>query len=499
MKPEALASRRRSTGENTAWELAAQMTVLVCGLLIMGMLARSLGPAGYGLYAVLITVLCWVEYGLSAFFSRATIKAVADADRWQPVARTALRGGLMLGVLFAVGFAIAAWPVAVVLGMPEWAWLMALIAIDVPIFIRSQIYLQIFAGLQSFRRRALAIACRAMARLALVGGVVWLGGGIPEAALTWLGASCVELLVARSLSGLRPHGPRVSTRALAISSIPLFVAAVALKLTDGLDLIIVKAATTAELAGWYAGAVNLALVPAFLGMALMPVILSSVSAHRKREGRLAAGKAGAVWLRLGFLALPIVAVGAAMSLEVTRLILGTGFLQSAEYFPILLAACAGRIWLALGTAFLAGLDMAGEAAQFAVGFLLLSPIGIVGGLLLGGVIGAATGYAIVSWLAVGGMLVLMLRKRVSRVPLMSGLRAVVAVVVVLVVGGAMPLAVSLPAMFLKGLLLLIIGALVLAVCGEFKRGDVQRVIAAKNLFLRRSNDGVKSRSLEAMR
>ncbi len=473
MRAEAAGERKDSTLHSTAWELGAQITVLICGLLIMGTLARSLGPAGYGQYAVLITVLCWIEYGLGAFFSRATIKAIAEADEWQPVARTALRGGLVLSVMFAVGFAIAAWPIALVLGMPELAWIMALMAIDIPIFLRGQLYLQIFAGRRSFRGRAIATAGRALSRVVLILIVVELGGGVPEATLTWLGASIVELVIARSLSGLRVHGPRVPTRALAVASIPLFVAAVCLKFTDGLDLIIVKSVTTSELAGLYAGATNLALVPAFLGMALMPVILSSVSDRRKREGRASAGRAGAAWLRLGFLALPAAAIGAALSPEITQLVLGAGFAQSAEFFPYLLAACAGRVWLALATAFLAGLDLATIAAKFAVAYLIASPLGVFGGLFLGGVVGAAAGYAIVAWIGVVGLLVVLIASRAAVIPWNSALRSLAAVGCVLVLGSYLPEASHLVTIFFKGFLLLLVASGVLALLGEFTTGDLQ--------------------------
>src|SRR5690606_26275716 len=152
---------------------------------------------------------------------------------------------------------------------------------------------------------------------------------------------------------LRLDGARASTRALFISSIPLFVAALCMRFTDGMDLFIVKMLTDEQTAGWYAGAVNLALVPAFLGMALMPVILSGVAEQRKRLGMAAAGVAGAAWLRLGLMLLPFAAIGIVLSSELTFMILGPEFARTADFLSLLLMASAGRVWLTLATAFLA--------------------------------------------------------------------------------------------------------------------------------------------------
>jgi O-antigen/teichoic acid export membrane protein len=183
---------------------------------------------------------------------------------------------------------------------------------------------------------------------------------------------------------------------LAISSLPLFVAAVCLKLIDGMDIVIVKATIGGEMAGWYAGAANLALVPGFLGMALLPVILSTVSMERRQRGIASAAQKASGWIRLGCLALPLVAIAALLSPEITEVVLGEAFGPAAAILPLLLIACAGRVWIALGTAFLAGLDMAFLAARFAIAYLIAAPIAVVSGLWISGPVGAAAGYAMLT-------------------------------------------------------------------------------------------------------
>ncbi len=462
--------RRGSAFRSATWELGAQSAVLAFGLLAMAWLARLLGPAGYGQYAVLITVLCWVEYGLAGFYSRATIKAVAEADAWQAVARTILHSGLYVGGAFALGFALLAWPIASALGMPDLAWLVAVLALDVPVFLRSQIYLQVFAGQDSFGRRAVIIVARALTRVSLIGLVVWMGGGVPEAALTWLGASILELLVARSLRRFPLRGPRVSTRVLAISSLPLFVAAVCLKLADGLDIVIVKATVGGEVAGWYAGAANLALVPGFLGMALMPVILSTVSTQRKQRGVALAAQGASGWIRLGCLALPLVAIAALLSAGITEVVLGEAFGPAAAILPFLLAACAGRVWIALGTAFLAGLDMAVLAARFAVAYVVAAPIAVISGLWIYGPIGAAAGYAIVAWLGVACFMAVLMTIRTMSIPWLSATRSLVVIVAVTLAGSIMP-GEGLVFLAGKALLLFVVAMLVFVMTGELAHAD----------------------------
>jgi O-antigen/teichoic acid export membrane protein len=458
--------------------LAAQSTVLVCGLLIMGMLARKLGPAGYGQYAVVITVLSWVESSLSSFFSRAVIKSIAESDDWEPVARTALRSALVLGTGLAILLAALAWPLAAILGMKDLAWLLALIAIDIPIFLRSQIYLQIFAGLHSFRGRAIVTATRSIARLVLVLLVIVMGGGVTAATLTWLGASLAELFIARTLSTLRLDGARASTRALFVSSIPLFVAALCMRFTDGMDLFIVKMLTDEQTAGWYAGAVNLALVPAFLGMALMPVILSGVAEQRKRLGMAAAGVAGAAWLRLGLMLLPFAAIGIVLSSELTFMILGPEFARTADFLSLLLMASAGRVWLTLATAFLAGMDRATVAARISVVYLLLSPIGVAIGFTIAGAPGAAGGYAIMAWVGVLMVIVTLLHTRLVAIPWHSALRAFVVFGTVLAIGMLLPAGEGILHVVLAGALLAVVTLGLFVLLGEKLPGQlIARIVA----------------------
>ena len=59
----------------------AESLLLPTGLILAAFLARRLGPGGYGLFAVTAAVIAWIEWSLTALFSRASVRFVADATR----------------------------------------------------------------------------------------------------------------------------------------------------------------------------------------------------------------------------------------------------------------------------------------------------------------------------------------------------------------------------------------------------------------------------------
>jgi O-antigen/teichoic acid export membrane protein len=250
-----------------------------------------------------------------------------------------------------------------------------------------------------------------------------------------------------------------------------------------MDIVIVKATIGGEMAGWYAGAANLALVPGFLGMALLPVILSTVSMERRQRGIASAAQKASGWIRLGCLALPLVAIAALLSPEITEVVLGEAFGPAAAILPLLLIACAGRVWIALGTAFLAGLDMAFLAARFAIAYLIAAPIAVVSGLWISGPVGAAAGYAIVAWLGVACFMAVLMTIRTVSIPWLSATRSLAVIVVVTLIG-SMLTGEGLVFLASKALLLFVVAALVFVMTGERSRADrqmIQRSLHGSNI------------------
>jgi O-antigen/teichoic acid export membrane protein len=68
--------------------LLAEAVFPLTGLITAAFLTRRLGPAGYGLFTLVATVVTWVEGSLVTVFARATFKFVAEAEDWRPIGTT---------------------------------------------------------------------------------------------------------------------------------------------------------------------------------------------------------------------------------------------------------------------------------------------------------------------------------------------------------------------------------------------------------------------------
>ena len=62
--------------DGTARIFLAELLFPLTALITTGFLTRQLGPEGYGLLALTLTTIIWVESAITSFFSKATIKFV---------------------------------------------------------------------------------------------------------------------------------------------------------------------------------------------------------------------------------------------------------------------------------------------------------------------------------------------------------------------------------------------------------------------------------------
>src|SRR5207253_2658500 len=142
-----------------------------------------------------------------------------------------------------------------------------------------------------------------------------------------IGASLVELAVSRRY--VRP--PLIGRAALPARqfwsyAVPLFLTAVSTRLYDKLDLFVLKSlGATAEQAGIYAAAQNLALIPAIFSLAFAPLLLSTLSSLCFSRDLDSARAMSRDALRIIFWLLPLAAVVAGAAPEIVAWIFGRPF------------------------------------------------------------------------------------------------------------------------------------------------------------------------------
>jgi O-antigen/teichoic acid export membrane protein len=326
--------------------LASESLVLPVGIAIAALLARSFGAAGYGVFALALSMVAAAEWVISALLTRATIKVVGETEAWQSVAAVALRWHVVAGLAAAAPLCLAAGPIATALHEPRLHSCLAWLALEIPFVSSSTACRSILVARGRFHDRAVAGAVRWIARLAAIALIVSLGFSIDGAAAGNVIGAAVGLVVARTYVGRLDAGRRRLSLGAPAGfwhvAVPTFIFAMSLRLLDKLGLVALKAlgGSTADI-GWYAAAQNFAIAPGLLAISFSPLLLASMSqaigaGHVDSARRLARDA-----LRGVAAAVPFAAIAAGSAGEIVRLVYGPAFDPAARLAtPFLVAAIA---------------------------------------------------------------------------------------------------------------------------------------------------------------
>jgi O-antigen/teichoic acid export membrane protein len=344
------ASPGQQTLAGTVRMLAAEALVFPTGVITAAWLTRRLGADGYGVFSLAALIVTWVQWSVVSLFSRSTILSIREAVRWKPLATRILQLHLGFGVLAAAALWVVAPLVATILSVPTLSGYLRLFAVDIAVFVYAHGHRNIATGRGRFGLRARAVAMRWISRMVLMLVLVGLGLSIRGAILASIGASLLELLVARRYD----RAPvlirsEVSSRPFLATAAPLLVAAMALRVVQDADLFTLKAlgASTAD-AGFYAAARNLSLATTVFAAAFAPLILSTL-VRLAREGEIDhARELARDALRLTLLLLPFAAIAAGASDGIVQLVFGAEFAPAGPILSRLLFAGAAVTLVAVG-------------------------------------------------------------------------------------------------------------------------------------------------------
>ncbi|MGH7565818.1 MAG: lipopolysaccharide biosynthesis protein [Gemmatimonadota bacterium] len=388
----------RETLAGTMRLFAAEALVFPTGLITAAFLTRWLGADAYGAFSLAALVVAWLQWSTTSLLSRSTILSIRAAAQWKPLATRILHLHLAAGVLGAALLWLAAPLVARALSVPSLSFYLRLFAVDVPLFVYAHGHRNIATGLGRFGHRARVVATRWIARMALILLLVGLGLSVTGAIVASIGASALELLVARRYDRAPLFArPAVSSRPFLATATPLLVAALALRFLQDADLFALKAlgASTAE-AGIYAAARNLSLATTVFSAAFSPLILSTL-VRLVREGDIDhARDMSRDALRLVLLLVPFAALAAGAANGIVRLAFGEDFAGAAPLLARLIFAGVAVAVMAVGSAVLIAGGRLDRSARILVSLLPLTIAAHVWAIPRYGAIGAA-------WVSTGAM------------------------------------------------------------------------------------------------
>ncbi len=340
--------------DGTLRVFVAEALVLPTGLVTVIFLTRRLGPDGYGLFTLSAAIVTWIAIGISALFSRASIKFISEAPDWRPVGTTVLRLHLAVSCLAAMVLFLLAEPVATLLKEPLLGNMLRLFAIDIPIFSLAKAYRNILTGVGKFRQRAVVSMGRWLSRLALIILLVEMGFSVPGAIMGSIGASLVELFISRlyirpSFSNANPF----PVKTLMTYALPLSLFALSTLFLNKMDLVMLKilGGTTAQ-AGIYAAAVNLAVVPGIFSLSFSPLLLSTLSNLLASGQEASARELARESLRGVFWLLPFAGMTAGAADEIVVAIFGNAYLPGAPLLALLIFSALAWLMISVCTGIL---------------------------------------------------------------------------------------------------------------------------------------------------
>ena len=367
--------------DGTARILLAELLFPLTALITTGFLTRELGPQGYGLLALTLTTIIWIESGINSFFARATIKFVGETNDWKSLASTVIRLNVLVGCVAMLGVLALAAPVSALLQEPELAFYLRVGAIDIPIFCAGQAYRSVLIGTTRYRGSAVGRAGRWLARLCLVVLLVEAGFSITGALCGVIGSSTVELAISRWYvgSGLRIWRERAPLQIKRYGTM-LFISSLCLIIYNGMDLFMLKIlGGTASQAGIYSAAQSLSLLPGLFSWTFSSLLLATLSRQLADGQGERARELARDAMRVTLWLIPVAAITAGSAPEIVQVVFGSAFSPSGSLLALLIFGAINNVMLMVSLTVVTADGRPDRAVAFTAPLI---PLALVGHLIL---------------------------------------------------------------------------------------------------------------------
>ncbi len=367
--------------EGTARILLAESLFPLTALITVSFLTRHLGPSGYGLLALTLTTIIWIESAIISFFTKATIKFVGETNDWKPLGATVIRLNLAAGCAAMVVVWLLAAPFSALLNEPALAFYLRVGAVDIPILCVGQAYRNVLIGSGNFHAGAVGRAARWLSRLGLVVLLVEAGLSVTGALLGVVGSSTVELLLSRWYLGpgmLADQG-RVAIPMQRYGTM-LFLSSLCLICYNGMDLFMLKVlGGTAKQAGIYNAAQSLSFLPGLFSLTFSSLLLATLSRLLADGHEARAKELGRDAMRITLWLVPVVAIIAGSAQEIVLAVFGSAFVPAAPLLALLIVGGVANVMLIVSLTIMTAMGRPARTVAFSAP---LVPLALAGHLLL---------------------------------------------------------------------------------------------------------------------
>jgi O-antigen/teichoic acid export membrane protein len=322
----------------------ADVLILPVGLITAIFLARQLGPMNFGLFALALRVVTWIEWASTSVFHTTTVKFISEEEDWRAVGTTVMRLHLIVGCSIAGLVWLISSPLSRAFDEPAMVTYLKLFAIDIPIFCLLCASRNILIGRGLFKERAKASSSYWIARLILIVLFVEMGLSVKGAIMGVIGASAIALVISRFYIKFSLFsGSTFSMRRLWSFAAPLFMSSSSLRILR-LDLVALKVlGGTAAHVGFYSAGQSLSMPINIFTQSISSPLLATLSRLLNEGHTTKARDIGATAMRSMVWLLPFGAMVAGAATEIVGLVFGEEFLSAGPILALLIFAAISFI------------------------------------------------------------------------------------------------------------------------------------------------------------
>ncbi|WP_214041208.1 oligosaccharide flippase family protein [Methanoculleus sp.] len=382
--------QRQSVIQGTTYLLIAQIIFLLSGYVVHIGLGRTLGPASYGIYTVVISIATVINLFLTTGIPQATSKYISE----NPIqAKRVLRSSLKISVLFSLalsGVVIAsADGIAYLLQDQSLAFYIPIVALMIVATGPRTVTVAYFNGIGDYKVQSILVGLYNVLKPVLILLLVFLGFSTFGAIVGFALSPVIPLIIGLFLVGRytvikSEHFP---IQTILLFAAPIIVLSATINLILNLDLFFVKGILIDNVfTGYYSASAQIAKIPYFLMAAVTAALFPAVSASMHEHERVQNYISESLRYALLFI-LPGTAMVAATSTAAVTLIYSDIYQPAGAPLTVLIVGmCLFGIFALLTTIVSAvsrpGVAMAMGigvlAVDFALNWLMVPAFGMVG-------------------------------------------------------------------------------------------------------------------------
>ena len=361
--------------------MGAHVCLTASSYVVAVLLARGLGPPGYGVYGIIYSVLLGVELIGRLGIPQAVSKLVAEREGdSRGIEAAGITSTSLLYLVIFTAFWLLSEQLASLFQVEDGGALFRIAALDIPFYGLYFICSHILNGRRNFAAESVGLIVYSVARV--VGITLLLGTGISVAGalLVNVAASVLGLTFVATLVGRQSFHPTVRDhRPILALAVPIGLFALGSQGLLSMDLWVLNAlgsGVAPETKGLYVAAMNLARIPNIMAFVASAVLIPSVSRAFAQKDFAVARQTTRNSVRVLLIAIvPICGLIAVRAASVMELVFSESYRGGAGFLSVLVVA-HGFCFTA-SMVFSGILIASGHARQAATLSLALLPLSMI--------------------------------------------------------------------------------------------------------------------------